>query len=353
MFTDHYQAFQKSQEILLENTITDFPLDIIRLIKKKHILLTTVDEYIEFRKYTHETRPYITINDGRSFYDVKRNVYMIVYNSHKKQQRIRFTLAHELGHILLGHLDNELTEIDRGGISNELYQKFEDEADTFAGNLLAPPILIYEKIKTNKQFVVESVCKHFALSYNAVKYFRQEDFFEWIKTPPTATEKIILYNYRNRIHPLHCNFCNTQIFGKNFEFCPMCGKKLFKERYDSSMTYSRIELDEHMKAQVCPKCQNEEILSEGEYCHICGSILVNKCQQEIFDGDFGSTVAPCCDASERLPGSARYCPYCGSETTFLQQGILKPWDNFILPPPKIQSSYNTTKNDNSDEQLPF
>ena len=73
MFTDHYQAFQKSQEILLENTITDFPLDIIRLIKKKHILLTTVDEYIEFRKYTHETRPYITINDGRSFYDVSTN----------------------------------------------------------------------------------------------------------------------------------------------------------------------------------------------------------------------------------------------------------------------------------------
>ena len=349
MLTNNYQAFLKSQEILYQNFITDFPLNIIKLIESYDIILQTLDDYQEFRSITKESRDYIKISDGRSFYDPTHNIYMIVYDSSKKSQRIRFTLAHELGHILLGHLKNELTQIDRGGISNSLYQNFENEADTFAGNLLAPPILILEKIKNISHFSSSIVCKSFALSFNCVEYYRKKDFTEWIHKNISSAEKHILYNYRNRLYPLYCSVCRTQIFGKNFLFCPICGNSLIKGRGNKNMLYSRIDLNEHNKAKICPKCGNEDILQEGEYCQICGCLLVNKCLQDCnlpFDNDDVS----CCSKSTRLPGNARYCPYCGSETSFLTQGILKPWNaenkDISLPSSNLSAV-------DSDDELPF
>ena len=56
--------------------------------------------------------------------------------------RIRWTLAHEIGHIYIGHLEviegAEIAYNEQRGF----YDQFESEADYFAWNLLAPlPIL--------------------------------------------------------------------------------------------------------------------------------------------------------------------------------------------------------------------
>lgn len=52
--------------------------------------------------------------------------YVVAYNQRKPFDRMRFTLAHELGHILCGHI----------GIKEETVR--EEEADHFARHLLAP-----------------------------------------------------------------------------------------------------------------------------------------------------------------------------------------------------------------------
>jgi len=58
------------------------------------------------------------------------NVYVILYNENALPRVINWALAHELGHIFLGHIKDEGIE--------------EIEANFFAAELLAPECLLYE-----------------------------------------------------------------------------------------------------------------------------------------------------------------------------------------------------------------
>ena len=82
------------------------------------------------------TSPLVTL------YDPDTNRYLILYNAEMNAGRIRWTLAHEIGHIYIGHLEiiegAEIAYNEQRGF----YDQFESEADYFAWNLLAPlPIL--------------------------------------------------------------------------------------------------------------------------------------------------------------------------------------------------------------------
>ena len=81
-------------------------------------------------------------NSGATHYDPDTNRYLILYNAEMNAGRIRWTLAHEIGHIYIGHLEviegAEIAYNEQRGF----YDQFESEADYFAWNLLAPlPIL--------------------------------------------------------------------------------------------------------------------------------------------------------------------------------------------------------------------
>ena len=77
-------------------------------------------------------------NSGATHYDPDTNRYLILYNAEMNAGRIRWTLAHEIGHIYIGHLEviegAEIAYNEQRGF----YDQFESEADYFAWNLLAP-----------------------------------------------------------------------------------------------------------------------------------------------------------------------------------------------------------------------
>lgn len=65
--------------------------------------------------------------------------YTILFNEHCSIQRNRFTTAHELGHILLGHIPKNgiyITTINREPSSRD--KPLEQQANVFASRLLAP-----------------------------------------------------------------------------------------------------------------------------------------------------------------------------------------------------------------------
>ena len=66
------------------------------------------------------------------------NVWNIYYNESSLQERIRFTLLHELGHVFLGH--HQLLGIDStAGMENlPQYREADNQADQFSINALAP-----------------------------------------------------------------------------------------------------------------------------------------------------------------------------------------------------------------------
>lgn len=70
--------------------------------------------------------------------------YLVVYDDRmENHQRIRWTIAHEIGHIVLGHLTSfDATALCRGSLTEKEYRVLEREADTFAVNLLAPMTII-------------------------------------------------------------------------------------------------------------------------------------------------------------------------------------------------------------------
>lgn len=63
----------------------------------------------------------------------------VCYNDRRPPGRIRFTLAEEIAHHLLGHLDEPGFSVFRQDYSEAVYQRCEQEARLAAGLLLCPP----------------------------------------------------------------------------------------------------------------------------------------------------------------------------------------------------------------------
>lgn len=75
---------------------------------------------------------------------------------------------------------------------------------------------------------------------------------------------------------------------------------------------------------TCPKCGNPECALDDYYCFNCGADLGNYCSNEncvMNDEDE--------DEERRLNRNYCFCPVCGSKTTHMQAGYIKPQE-FVL-----------------------
>lgn len=79
--------------------------------------------------------------DAFSFYNQKKQEYVIIYNDAIESARVNFSIMHEIGHIQLDHDRSKLTEAEK-----------EVEADTFAQKALAPMgVILKLGLKTDIQ----------------------------------------------------------------------------------------------------------------------------------------------------------------------------------------------------------
>lgn len=81
---------------------------------------------------------------------LSKGKFYIIYNEKDNLQERRFTVAHEIGHILLGHLFSNPTSQQEKKIR-------EQEADIFATFLLAP-VCIIQALKLQTLEEIQSVC---------------------------------------------------------------------------------------------------------------------------------------------------------------------------------------------------
>jgi Zn-dependent peptidase ImmA (M78 family) len=155
------------------------PFNIVRTTKTLHNV--RIITYRDFAK--RYSLPLIDVvrgtesNDGATHYDKKANQYIILYNDETNYGRQRFTVAHELGHILLDHL---VTLATHKAASNNMLNTsniiIEKEADWFAGTILCPfPVL--RKLKINSPAQIKKLC---AISTQAslIKY---KQYTKWCK----------------------------------------------------------------------------------------------------------------------------------------------------------------------------
>lgn len=98
-----------------------------------------------------------TLTDGKD--------WIIVYDDAQPPEMSRFVIAHELGHIFLGH---DMISIKYGEIEISEFvrkPKNEEQADTFAARLLCPAALLAEKELKN----ADDIAKQCKVPYNVAR----------------------------------------------------------------------------------------------------------------------------------------------------------------------------------------
>ncbi len=151
----NYKNYQKSRDaawqILIDFKISSLPVKITDLCRALGI-------EVKLAKMESDS-------DGFSF--MKNGVPVIVLNANcTNNSRLRFTCAHELGHIILGHVGvYELVNREPSGMDNPI----EQAANVFASRLLAPACVLWGcQVKS-----AEDIIKLCDISYAAAEYRMQ------------------------------------------------------------------------------------------------------------------------------------------------------------------------------------
>lgn len=144
-------------KILINNNISNLPIDIEKICKNEKINLITYSQGKGFIKELN-LEEHVVDNDAFSIRSV------IFYDETKTKQRQRFSVAHELGHIFL-HTNTaaRATVYNREPSPND--DPVETEANIFASRLLAP-LCVLQFLNLNSAKEISEYCD---ISYTAAK----------------------------------------------------------------------------------------------------------------------------------------------------------------------------------------
>lgn len=178
-YKDYTNARNMSWQILADEHINELPIQIITLCKNLGIVCKAYDTNFDKR-------------DGFSL--IVDDVPHIYFNKDSYIPRKRFTVAHELGHILLGHVGKyELVNREPSSNDNEI----EQQANIFASRLLAPACVLWGCKVTNAE-EIEQLC---GISKKAAEFRmgRMEELYQRNKFLTSPLEKQVYENFSNYI----------------------------------------------------------------------------------------------------------------------------------------------------------
>jgi Zn-dependent peptidase ImmA (M78 family) len=331
IFKPDYKKAEKAAHKLLQlNNVQELPVKVKRLSKQfPNLKIKTYTWFAKKRGMTlEEVCDFANSDEGCCYYKKKTGRYLILYNDEVNNKgRIRWTIAHELGHFMLKH--NEIsarTTLGRSTLSESEYDVFEKEANCFARELLAPPTVIVRLGKITASDIQYICDMSIEAASNVISFLntgQQMGFGHRFNSGIAKMFSGFVYKLSNKHY---CNNCSHEFFFESPSFCPRCGnesisKTFFSYGGNSKMRYDGYELDEFGRAYECPRCGNEELNYDGDHCKICSLIIINKCtNQEMWNGEIQW------ECGTMLDGNARYCIKCGSESTFYQQNLLDKWE---------------------------
>lgn len=155
---------EKANEVLKKENFYTAGFDIFKLIKNINIEVVP-------KKFSDDISGFLAMNNGKT---------VISYNENEVKERIRFTVAHELGHFFL-HSKNQPLFIDktpkimyRNNASTTGEVLIEREANAFAAALLMPQSLIIDEIeklqKNDASEIISNLADTFEVSEQAMSF---------------------------------------------------------------------------------------------------------------------------------------------------------------------------------------
>lgn len=174
---NYYNVRDGAWRFLLDNNITNYPLDMHKIIQQNEWEYLT---YSEFAKIFHMSINDISENFGENGFVFIADKVIIAINEDKGIKQ-RFTLAHEIGHIVL---DPKLID------SKDL----ETEVDMFASRVLMPMCLIKELNVTTPE-ELSKICD-VSLESATIRLKRYEEIKGRQKFYTNALEKQVYENLK-------------------------------------------------------------------------------------------------------------------------------------------------------------
>lgn len=180
----NYKDYQKSRnatwELLLDLGIKELPVKITDICRRIGIP-------VKFADLGAEQDGYSVIVNGEP---------IIVINSLKRDNtaRMRFTVAHELGHIMLGHVGvYELVNREPSPGDNDI----EREANVFASRLLAPACVLWGcNVKSPEEIMQLCDISHQAAQF---RFNRMKVLYERQKFLTSPLEKKVYKRFKHFI----------------------------------------------------------------------------------------------------------------------------------------------------------
>ena len=161
---------QTAYKFLLECGYTSFPIspfDVLDELKDYVVCLP----WSEAKRVFKSDDPFHLRKmkaEGRTIRMRDTGMYYIVYDdvSINSPDRISWTIMHEIGHIILGHLvEFNETALNRGGMSGKQYGVLEVEAHYFAAEFLMPTAIL----KYYSGITVDEIALLFGVSDEAAR----------------------------------------------------------------------------------------------------------------------------------------------------------------------------------------
>lgn len=126
---NYYNVRNTAWDFLIKNDVRSYPLNLHKIIESNHWNVMSYKKYSTLNEVPIED---LLKNSTDGFTTVdKDNNYLIVINEQNNEQRNRFTICHEIGHIILHKTFQDS-------------KRLEKEANMFAARILMPIILIKE-----------------------------------------------------------------------------------------------------------------------------------------------------------------------------------------------------------------
>lgn len=247
---DYKKAMRTAYGLFEELEIHSFPVSVFDILKKLNIpcfsysqTKVCAPQFAEFVSDLEE------ITDGLS-YKTKdpEKPYIVFYNEEAYAERIPFTLAHELGHILLRHHYKTQPSSFLYPNTTSLKDCRDIEADYFAGALLRPAYLI-SLLHLNDEDIHEIFQVSHQCANTGIKIAKKQFGFNPRRTHP----ELALYfdaQFHDFLGQKYCPNCGKHFKGAYLEKCPFCKsssiiwadkrqlKFIFKDDFISANTYT-------------------------------------------------------------------------------------------------------------------
>jgi Zn-dependent peptidase ImmA (M78 family) len=334
-----------AKQFIMDNAIFGIPVYPIRIAKRMGWAVYTVG-YIS-RKCDIPRDQVLNGKDGDSYYCGGK--YAIVYDENRYARKVTYTIAHEIGHIVLGHLVNfDQTSVLNGELSDHEYWVLDREAEIFAANLLMPCDAISAHFKAPVTVPgLGKLINRFVVSWQSM-IIRLDELGLCNK----CEIAVLLLQWEAKKNHRDTRLSIFEIgkkLAKQFRFINICTGEVPQAMVTPPKMTRPFEapgMDANMRYLSCPFCGNDDFSAEASYCKRCGTYLFNECTnvEESFSGYCG----------KRNVSDALYCEYCGSTTSLY--GLLRSMD--ILPgKPEKEIAAAVDENPpphmNDDDDAPF